>query len=382
MAQAIEQVAISGKNFAVGRNGRKPTNIINHFTFGSMNGAIERFRDPNSGVSAHYGIRNNGQILQFVQDDNTAWANGPIREPNLGAAPWIAGIRSQGINPNNVTLSIEWEGVHRGGSWKKVSYRGVQYDTWKRGLLGQWYIPNEAQIQSGLYLIRKLSEWWGIPISRSTVGRHADLDSVTKSFCPGDGFPLARILGDLGDPYYAKYALSPAPAYSLYRIKGPSTCNEAAWNAFFLRLKSPIATNGHSYGDYFRLFDKAGLNAAFCAAQFYHESQAGTDGVAVETSNWGNLRAKRDGSIGRAVGLRDFGDVGTFRVYGKVDGWWQSALDYRDLLLDAYLEDTIPTAIARYAPRRDKNSPESYARAVLELMAQLAESSAVLREAA
>lgn len=59
------------------------------------------FNNPDSQVSAHYGISTGGKIWQFVDLGDTAWANG-IKKPDH-RWKWSG-------NPNPRTVSIETEG--------------------------------------------------------------------------------------------------------------------------------------------------------------------------------------------------------------------------------------------------------------------------------
>lgn len=59
------------------------------------------FNNPDSQVSAHYGISTGGKIWQFVLLSDTAWANG-IKKPDH-RWKWPG-------NPNPRTVSIETEG--------------------------------------------------------------------------------------------------------------------------------------------------------------------------------------------------------------------------------------------------------------------------------
>jgi N-acetylmuramoyl-L-alanine amidase len=192
----IQFEGTNGANFTPGRNGCKPVAIINHLMLGTLGGTRKAFRDPAHQASAHYGIGPDGTVLQFVRDDNTAWANGNIRNPGL-LHPWLLDAVQTSTNPNRLTLSIEWAGYHVGGTWVKVPYGGDRLDTIQHGTIRQYWVPPEAQYQAGLTLIRTLCAKYHIPTDRAHIGRHSDLDTVTRWFCPGDGFPLQRLLTDL-----------------------------------------------------------------------------------------------------------------------------------------------------------------------------------------
>src|SRR5262249_36818732 len=111
-------VGTNGVNFTPGRRGPQPPAIGHHTMMGTLAETSPTFQTrhaPGKGASANYGIGQNGQIVQFVDDNDTAWANGPIFNPNLDVVPWIAQVHEQGWDPNTLTLSIEWEGSHGDG---------------------------------------------------------------------------------------------------------------------------------------------------------------------------------------------------------------------------------------------------------------------------
>ncbi|WP_348665185.1 RICIN domain-containing protein [Dubosiella newyorkensis] len=65
-------------NYTVGREGNKITHITIHHMDGvsSAENCGHVFQNPNREASAHYGIGKNGEICQYVDEKNTAWANG------------------------------------------------------------------------------------------------------------------------------------------------------------------------------------------------------------------------------------------------------------------------------------------------------------------
>ena len=193
----IQWVGTSGRNMTPGRAGHTPLAIINHVMLGTLAGTRSAFADPHHAASAHFGIGPDGVILQFVKVDDTAWANGNVRHPQPWMR-WLADAVKAGTNPNLLTISIEWAGRHTGGVWVPVPYGGKTLQTLKRDSVRAFWQPSEAQYQAGLWLHRHLIAAHTIPVDREHIGRHSDLDDVAKWFCPGAGFPLARLLADLG----------------------------------------------------------------------------------------------------------------------------------------------------------------------------------------
>ena len=63
-------------NYTVGREGNTIDLIVDHWTVVMFEGAIRRFKDPNSRLSAHYVIGQDGRIAQLVSEDDTAYHAG------------------------------------------------------------------------------------------------------------------------------------------------------------------------------------------------------------------------------------------------------------------------------------------------------------------
>lgn len=91
-------------NYTLGR-GYQPVAIVIHTMVdvpdNNIEGVYNWFNNPNSKVSAHYGVSTGGQIYQFVRLSDTAWANGTQKFGSLWK--WSG-------NPNPRSISIECEG--------------------------------------------------------------------------------------------------------------------------------------------------------------------------------------------------------------------------------------------------------------------------------
>lgn len=144
---------ISQKNYADGRQGHRIQAIVVHIMEGSMNGTLAWFRNPASEVSAHYGISKKGEIVQYVDDEDTAQHAGLVVRPTARL------IRlNPGVNPNLWTIGIEHEG------------RANQD-------------PPEAQMVASAELIAHLSRKHGIPIDDEHVIPHRAIRA--DKTCPG-----------------------------------------------------------------------------------------------------------------------------------------------------------------------------------------------------
>ena len=63
-------------NYTVGRDGQGVELIVDHWTVVMFEGAIRRFQNPASILSAHYVIGSDGRIAQLVSEDDTAYHAG------------------------------------------------------------------------------------------------------------------------------------------------------------------------------------------------------------------------------------------------------------------------------------------------------------------
>ena len=118
-------------------------------------------RPDSQGPSAHDYINRDGSLVHAIETDYAAWSNGKLDAPNT-ALPLVQTVLSMvadGYNPNEAYVR-EVECCGRGA-----------------------YPVTEAQLETVAQLIAADSIEWGIPISRETVGTHADLDSVNRRSC-------------------------------------------------------------------------------------------------------------------------------------------------------------------------------------------------------
>ncbi|HEV8654267.1 MAG TPA: peptidoglycan recognition family protein [Candidatus Limnocylindria bacterium] len=77
---------IPQSNYTVGREGSTVELIVDHWTVVMFEGAIRRFKDPASRLSAHYVIGQDGRIAQLVSEDDTAYHAGsyPVNLRSIG----------------------------------------------------------------------------------------------------------------------------------------------------------------------------------------------------------------------------------------------------------------------------------------------------------
>ena len=136
--------------------------LVLHYT-GMETGedAIARLRDREASVSAHYVIRETGEILQLVDEDKRAW--------HAGVSSWQG---DEDLNSRSIGIEI----VNGGHDWLAPDGGLPAYP--------------EAQIDSVIELSRSILERWSIPQTR-IVG-HSDIAPVRKAD-PGEHFPWTRL---------------------------------------------------------------------------------------------------------------------------------------------------------------------------------------------
>lgn len=92
-------------NYSEGRQGRSADVLVIHVTEGTLASARAWFNDPRSKVSSHYLVSRAGAAEQYVDEADTAWANGTVDRPTAAIL-----LERPGVNPNLYTISIECEG--------------------------------------------------------------------------------------------------------------------------------------------------------------------------------------------------------------------------------------------------------------------------------
>ena len=78
---------------------KNPEYIIMHFTEMIFEDALAKLTDPEAQVSAHYLIKENGEIFQLVDDDNIAW--------HAGVSSWQG---NEALNQNSIGIELDYLG--------------------------------------------------------------------------------------------------------------------------------------------------------------------------------------------------------------------------------------------------------------------------------
>lgn len=161
----MQTTFIQSPNFTSGRKGFTPIAIVIHIMEGSLDGTDSWFKSKISSVSAHYGIGINGEVHQYVQENDSAWHAGRVNAPT-----WPL-IKSAGnglfVNPNYYTIGIEHEGDET-TNWSDATY------------------------QSSSAMIRDIAQRWNIPIDRQHIIGHHEIYSVKA--CPGNKVDFNKLI--------------------------------------------------------------------------------------------------------------------------------------------------------------------------------------------
>jgi LysM repeat protein len=121
-------------------------------------------RPGSNGPSAHYYVARDGWAIEAIDPTKyAAWSNGDIASPNTtnaGVAKVLA-LRAKGYNPNEAY-------------WLEIECVGF----------GSTYPITKAQRQFCATRIAAMARATGLPINRTTVHGHSDLNSVNRASCP------------------------------------------------------------------------------------------------------------------------------------------------------------------------------------------------------
>ena len=146
------------------RKGHVPIAIVYHIMEGTLLGTHSWLHNKNSGVSYHYGIGKDGEIFQWVDEDNAAW--------HAGIVETCAWELYDGINPNYQTVGIACEG-----------YSGDPF--------------SEKMIESLVWLSKDVAARWGIPATDDILIGHFKISGTRRANCPGPTFPWDRLMKEL-----------------------------------------------------------------------------------------------------------------------------------------------------------------------------------------
>lgn len=154
-------------NFRRGRPfGLRPEAIVVHIMDGTFAAGESVFRNPKTQKSAHYGVSRDGEVHQYVDENDTAFHAGIMVNPT-----WA--LLKPKINPNFYTIGIEQE--------------GRPDDVWP-----------DTQLSASALLIKEISERWKIALDDAhVIGHHQIRASKT---CPGNWLQIGELLKRAATP--------------------------------------------------------------------------------------------------------------------------------------------------------------------------------------
>ena len=155
------------------RNGYKPCLIVWHIADGTYNGTVAWEQNPESQVSSHFVLGQNGEITQLVPLDKAAWTQGVVNQPTH---PYVKA--HSGVNPNLYCVSIECE-----GRWSET-----------KGALTDKQLAVAAELTR--YIVAEVKRIYkvDIPIDREYMIGHCEINPVTRPHCPGEAFPYDALI--------------------------------------------------------------------------------------------------------------------------------------------------------------------------------------------
>lgn len=168
-------LTIPAANHFNGREGQRPRYVIVHGTAGFQTAqqVANYFARPSTQASTHYVVGRDGLVVQCVDEQDAAWANGPIsgQPATLPFREASDGIHRDAwwgpINPNLVTIAIEH----------------VKPSTDNSDQL------TDAQKAASFRLVADICARWNIPRhfadSNGGITGHFSMDPVNRSRCPG-----------------------------------------------------------------------------------------------------------------------------------------------------------------------------------------------------
>ena len=164
-------------NRTIGRQRHTPDLIVLHTTGGTFTSAINTILNPSSQASYHFVISKSGEIVQAVDIENMAWANGTTNSGDNrdNRHSTIEVVRTRRVNANLYSISVAFGDMPTG-------------------------IPSEAQINAVVWLIRYIRTEveriykFTIPFARTNIVGHNEITPITRPDCPGRRFPWDEIM--------------------------------------------------------------------------------------------------------------------------------------------------------------------------------------------
>lgn len=155
------------------RYGQKPCLIVWHIADGTYNGTVAWECNPNSGISSHFVLGENGEITQLVPLTEAAYTQGVVKKPTHP----LVKMRTN-VNPNLYCISIECAGY-----WSKT-----------KGKLTEKQLQAAAELTK--HIVAEVKRIYGveIPIDRQHMIGHCEINTVTRPRCPGELFQYDELI--------------------------------------------------------------------------------------------------------------------------------------------------------------------------------------------
>ena len=163
-----------------------PDTIVIHFTAGSsLASSVNVLTNADSGVSAHFAVGRNGDIVQMLPTNKIAWHAGESRyEGRSGLNQYSIGIELD----NAGQLKARGDGTYE--SWFGEVYgenEVLAAQHANQQSIGYWHKYTEVQIARTLSICKALCSYYDI----STVVGHEEIAPARK-VDPGPAFPLQK----------------------------------------------------------------------------------------------------------------------------------------------------------------------------------------------
>ena len=141
---------VQAKKVHKGREGFKPLYIVIHTTEGSKGGTISWFQNPQSGVSSHYVVGLDGEVVQMTKESDAA--------------------------------------THIGGRWYDYQSFGIEHEGFAHK--NTW---TPEQVAASVQLVQYLCKKFRIPADRAHIVGHYEIQSSTRTD-PGPYFDWSRYM--------------------------------------------------------------------------------------------------------------------------------------------------------------------------------------------
>ncbi|MDQ2086651.1 N-acetylmuramoyl-L-alanine amidase [Herbivorax sp. ANBcel31] len=163
------------------RRGQVPEMIVNHISEGTISSVINWFTNEGNDVSSsHFAVDREGKVYQFVDIEDSAWANG-LTGGIENATSSLVLKKGESISPNWYSVSVEHEGFY---SETKGELTAAQLESSK--ILHHYIIE---------YVYDKFN--FRIEPTRERIIGHNEVNKIDRVNCPGELFPFDEIINYL-----------------------------------------------------------------------------------------------------------------------------------------------------------------------------------------